>query len=980
VLNFPGMTSGASPPDTNMDVGPNHVVQMVNGAVTSFEVWDKQGNDLSGGPLDFGGLWPGGNICNSEAGDPIVVYDHLADRWLLSQFAGSGANSAMCIAISQTPTPLPANGFFLYSIPLTVFPDYPKFGVWPDAYYMSSYESPNLGAFAFERERMLNGQAAGFVKFTISALSGSRRDTRMLPSDLDGPAPPDGTPNFFFHSVDDLQDSSNPTDRLEIYSFKVDWTNPVASSFTLANTIDGTSTPPLAPFNTMACNRNGQGIRDCIPQADTADTLDALSNRPMMQLKFRTMSSSDFRIVVNQTIDVSGSIPAMLGITVTKEVAGVRWYELQNTSGNWVIRQQGTFAAQPLNATTEGDLLHRWMGSAAIDRFGNIALGYSIVNNADNDGVLNNAGEVYPGIRYTGRRFDDPLNLLQQGENIILNGTTPQVFNDATDNPQRWGDYSAMTVDPVDDCTFWYTTQVANGVTRIGSFRFDNCGTDLAITKTASPSPATAGGQLTYTISVSNNGPLDATNVRVIDTLPAGASFVTNTDSCVEAPVGTLTCSLGTLVSGTSKSFDIQVQLSSSLASSGSTSITNTASVQADQADPNPSNNQTSVTTIVGASADISVSKVCKPDGPAPAGSTAFCNIIVSNAGPSDAQNVMVSDLLSSTITPTITLGSGSCVISSNPIVCNVGTLPRGGSALITINVTSNNPGDVNDTAMVSSSTPDPNPSNNSATGHISFSAVADLSIAKVASANSASCPFCAGTNLTYTIAATNAGPSTATGVVIKDTIPAQVAVVSVTPSVGSCTAGIPGNPLQPLTCTVGNLAASATATVTVVATVSSNVANGTVINNNASVSSGVADPNNANNSATAAVTVIARGDLAIAKTSDQSVYKPSSIITYTVAVTNNGPSDSLAVVVTDNLPTTMQALYQSDTGGCTKSGLTLTCNLGNMPVGTSKSFLIRELVKGSRGLVSNTATVTSATTDPNSANNSSTRVVTIGH
>ena len=141
-----------------------------------------------------------------------------------------------------------------------------------------------------------------------------------------------------------------------------------------------------------------------------------------------------------------------------------------------------------------------------------------------------------------------------------------------------------------------------------------------------------------------------------------------------------------------------------------------------------------------------------------------------------------------------------------------------------------------------------------------------------------------------------------------------------------------------------------------------------------------MADPNNANNSATAAVTVPAKVDIAIVKTSDKSVYKPSSVITYTISVTNNGPSDALAVIVTDNLPVTMQAIYQSDTGGCTKSGLTLTCNLGNMPVGTNKSFNIRELVKGSKGQVTNIASVASSTTELSSANNTSTRVVTIGH
>ena len=217
---------------------------------------------------------------------------------------------------------------------------------------------------------------------------------------------------------------------------------------------------------------------------------------------------------------------------------------------------------------------------------------------------------------------------------------------------------------------------------------------------------------------------------------------------------------------------------------------------------------------------------------------------------------------------------------------------------------------------------------------------------------------------------------------VVKDTIPAEVSVLSVSPSVGSCTAGIPGNPLQPLTCTLGSLAVSGSATITVVAKVNPSVPNGTVINNNATVGSDAFDNNNGNNSATASVLVNASADLAIVKTSDKATYKPSSVVVYSIKVTNNGPSDALAVIVTDNLPAAKQALYQSDTGGCTQDALiptVLTCNLDNMPAGTSKSFNIYERVNGARGQVSNTASVGSSTSDPDNSNNMSTLIVTIG-
>ena len=189
LVNVAGLTSAANPPDTVGDIGRTHFVQMVN--VTFFQIFDKQGNTLTGA-MNFGALWPVGAICNSNAGDPIVVYDHLADRWLLSQFARP---NHMCVAISQTPDPT-VGTWFLYTFNTVNFPDYPKFGVWPNGYYMSSYDcNPGgftcpglLGIYVFDRTNMLLGFAAGFMKTTLPALGAPGvRDTRILPADLDGP-------------------------------------------------------------------------------------------------------------------------------------------------------------------------------------------------------------------------------------------------------------------------------------------------------------------------------------------------------------------------------------------------------------------------------------------------------------------------------------------------------------------------------------------------------------------------------------------------------------------------------------------------------------------------------------------------------------------------------------------------------------------------------------------------------------------------
>ena len=960
-VNVAGITSNSGPPDTVGDVGRNHYIQMVN--ATQFRIFNKDGTapaGAAGAAQNFGALWPALHPCAANVGDPIVVYDHFADRWLLSQFANP---NQMCIAISQTPDPT-ANTWFLYTFNTLVFPDYPKIGVWPDGYYMSTYESPNLGVYVFDRANMLLGNAAGFVKTTISSLGAPGvRDTRILPVDVDGPAPPANTPGVFVRTVDNQQDPGT-NDRIEVYEAAVNWTTN-ALTFTLVDTLTPTA------FDIMTCNRAGQGIRSCIPQPNQIDTLDALSNRPMMQLKYRNFGTHQ-AMVFNQTIDVAGSIQPVLGFTPANEVAGVRWYELRKTAANWAIEQQGTYAPQANGATLDNQLLHRWMGSMAIDRFGNFGLAYSIVN-SDPTALQS----VFPGLRYTGRRADDVAGLLPQGERVILNGLGPQGNGDAVVDPQRWGDYSALSVDPVDDCTFYFTSHGVGGITRVASFQFSNCATDLAITKTSSPLIATAGGLLTYTLTVSNLGPLDASTVKVVDTLPAGVTYLASTGSCVQAPAGTLTCAVGNVASGASTSLNVQVKVASGAMAGGATTLVNVATVSADQTDFNSANNSATLTTLLAESADLRISKQCKPDVPAPTGSNASCTLFVDNLGISDARQVVVKDTLLSNGTFTISsfTPAGNCAQLVNVVTCNFPVLAAGAGVVIAVNFTSNSAVDVNDTATVSSATPDPNLSNNSATGKVSFYGAADLALVKTDAPD----PVVAGTVLTYTLTVTNSGPSAAPNVVLQDVLPIEVKLLSAVASPGSCSGTtVPGDPAQPLTCNLGTLVNGGSATVTVRVSVNADVPDGRTLVNNASVKSDFSDPNNANNNATALTKVQAQANLKIVKTSDAPSYKPSSLITYTVTVTNNGASKALAVAAVDNLPSTRQAIYLTDTGGCTKSGLTLTCQLGDMDPGTTRSFNINMTVKGARGNVSNTVTATSSTVDPDTSDNVSTLVVLI--
>ncbi|MFQ5914786.1 MAG: hypothetical protein ACE5JS_16590 [Nitrospinota bacterium] len=428
IQNFEGINNvnGVLPPDTNGDVGPNHYIQMVN---VSFAIYDKTGTLLVG-PLNINSLWSGfGGPCEfNNHGDPIVLYDPLANRWLLSQFV---AFTNQCIAISKGPDPV-ASGWWLYDFPTGVVNDYPKFGVWPDAYYMGSqrgYPCCGTDAWAFDRASMLIGAAATAQRFFDPG-------PMMLPSDLDGSTlPPANAPNVFARLIDGAEWGG--VDRLEMYEFSVDWTNPAFSTFTPLPDL------PTAPFDRHMCTFGL--IDECVPQPGTAQRLETLTAWLMHRLQYRNFGSHE-TLVVNHSVDVDGT-----------DHAGIRWYELRKSAGTWSINQQGSYAP---------DSDHRWMGSVAMDSAGNMALGYSV-----------SSSTVFPSIRYTGRLASDPPGTMPQGEATVIAGSGSQ-----THSSGRWGDYSAMMVDPVDDCTFWYTqeyietTGIANWQTRIASFKFPSCG------------------------------------------------------------------------------------------------------------------------------------------------------------------------------------------------------------------------------------------------------------------------------------------------------------------------------------------------------------------------------------------------------------------------------------------------------------------------------------------------------------------------
>jgi len=438
-LNFAGVGNGdygftpnAAPPDTNGAVGATQYVQWVN---ESFAVFDKATGAIAPGfPKAGNTLWTGfGGGCEANNdGDPIVQYDKKAARWVLTQFSVTNPSTygyLQCVAVSTTSDATGSYYRYAFSYGTSQFNDYPKMGVWPDAYYTTFNIFTNGQTFAgaklcaYDRTAMLSGAAVATQQcFQLSTSYGG-----VLPSDLDGtPAPPAGSPNFLMNFG---------TNSLNLWKFHVDFANAANTTLT------GPTNLPVATF-TKAC-----GGGTCIPQPGTNNQLDSLADRLMYRLAYRHFADGHEALVVNHSVMVSGS--------KRSQVDGLRWYEVRTPNGTPTVYQQGTFSPDSTN---------RWMGSIAMDKVGNIAVGYSA-----------SSSSLYPSIRYTGRAPSDPLGTLE-AENSILVGTGSQ-----TGTLHRWGDYSAMTVDPVDDCTFWYTIEYEkvsgsfNWSTRIASFKLPGC-------------------------------------------------------------------------------------------------------------------------------------------------------------------------------------------------------------------------------------------------------------------------------------------------------------------------------------------------------------------------------------------------------------------------------------------------------------------------------------------------------------------------
>ena len=537
--------STVAPPDTNGAVGPNHYVQITNDLVG---IYTKAGTLVSPpGKFALSRLFKsiGGVCATTDDGDIIAQYDKLANRWILSQFGFTSTATPpyhQCVAISKTSDPIGAYYAYDFQLPGQEFPDYPKLGTWPNGYFMTTNQFflggdfDGAGAFAFDRAKMLVGDpTAGGIYFNLCFQAGHCSPQYpegvfgMLPSDFDGLTPPPAGAVANVFSYPTSVTFGDPADGLRVFDFVPDYANPGLSTFTERPESTYASPIPVAPWDLRDPGGRGD-IFQPAPATGAANRLDSVASRIMHRLQYQNLGGTE-SLISNITVNVSGVTPS----SAATYKAAVRYFQLSRSSpaGPFSVTEQGT--------TPAPDATERWMASAAADNSGDIAVGYSA-----------SSLTVFPSLRYAGRTPSDPPGALED-EQTLFAGTGVQ-----TDTGNRWGDYSALQIDPVDFCTFWYTNEYYNTPagttfnwrTRIGNFKFPSC---------VSPAMGTLTGKVTY---CQNGLPITGAVLQVSDghggatisdgtyaiPLPPGTYNVTAVDpaiNCVNSASQTVTISNG---------------------------------------------------------------------------------------------------------------------------------------------------------------------------------------------------------------------------------------------------------------------------------------------------------------------------------------------------------------------------------------------------------------------------------------------------
>jgi hypothetical protein len=488
---IPGFIPSSIPPDTNGRVGATQYVQWNN---TSFAIWDKSGRLLYGPVAGNTIFQPLGGACATHNdGDPVVAYDILSGRWILSQFVvgASPDFSHQCVAVSATGDALGSYYLYDFVTDSANFVDYPKIGVWPDGYYMTGHVFNAAGTaylagriFVFERDKILKGEPARQLQKDLKKYSG-KSQYGFLPSDLDSLTPPPTGAAAFVIGPDPVTTQSLDSTR-------------VAVTWGTTPRITLTETRIAAAWSIAPCVGDPSNVHDfnCVPQpspATAADYLDNLSYHLMYRLPYRNFGDHE-SLVGNISVKGSPSNPAH---------GAIRWFEFRNAGSS-------TTAPSVFQASTfDPDNAYRWMGSIAMDKDHNIALGYS-----------KSSTSIKPGIYVTGRLGNDPLNTMG-AEATVTAGSGVQIGANPFD---RWGDYSAMTLDPVDQCTFFYTNEYYRNqedgdnedwAARIASYRFASCVAAPAwgtVTGTVISFPSRA--RLSGVLVTLNNGYAGATNAN----------------------------------------------------------------------------------------------------------------------------------------------------------------------------------------------------------------------------------------------------------------------------------------------------------------------------------------------------------------------------------------------------------------------------------------------------------------------------------
>lgn len=555
IQNFNGIRTTASPNDPTGDVGTLQFVMSINGSGGSqVAVYDKATGTQIGSNFSMASLGSGGACGNNGAGDPIVLFDQLANRWVLTEFS-SQATRNLCVYLSNTDDLSGPVTWTRYNFVLPAFPDYPKYGVWPDAYYVGANESGTAGArpfYAMDRVRMLAGEPATLQRLTVPRLTGFSFQM-VQPAHISGSnLPSAGAPGIFMRHRDDEAHnagSNNPNaDFLEMFEFTVDWNTPANSNI---------AGPVNIQISEFSSDLNGLTAFTAFPQP-SGQLLDPLRETVMHRLIYRRFDTYE-ALVGNLVTDLFLGP----GSTYPNDTGAVRWFELRRPLGplddlfadgfeggaeqpagggpaQWTLHQEGTFAPEdaPGVPANQAD---RWMAAINIDDAGNIALAYNVVRQTP---------AISASLRYTGRLRDDPLGVMTQGETVIVTG------NGNTTN-ERWGDYNDMGVDPVDGCTFWFVGNYADQAlvgagaraNRIVAFKHDACGTPgftLGAAVSSASVCANSGSTTNASPLTVNVGSVSGFNNTVnlaFGTLPAGisASVVPNSVS----PPGSTQVTLG---------------------------------------------------------------------------------------------------------------------------------------------------------------------------------------------------------------------------------------------------------------------------------------------------------------------------------------------------------------------------------------------------------------------------------------------------